>query len=294
MPTPLEKIRDAAVNSSTPIEDLLRMGLVLAYQLNHPELQSWLDRELNGYGNDDVLPEYRKAVGTVYADFYDEFRQIHNAQIPSTAIPEQVREMVTCPRYVQPIGVYGPLIAGSKSGLVSRVPPEIAMAIQFFEGMQCSRAWVEVPLSQAQALLENVRNKLLRFVLEIQKINPEVGQPDAAPVPPAQVQQIYNQTVNVHGNVGNVGSGTNFSQTAAIDVGAGDFVGLEQFLKAQGLNLTQTRELRVAIDADRGEPNTRGIGPRTRAWLKALRETAQAAVAEIAARAIERYLGLPG
>jgi hypothetical protein len=289
----LEQIRDEAVESARPIDDLLRKCLVLAYQLNHAELRDWARQELDGYEGDDV-PEYRRAVGIIHGDFYDGYRQIRNAQIPGEAIPHQVREMVTNPRFVQPIGVIADLVAGSKSVLRITVPPEIAMAIRLFEGMECSGAWVEIPLSRAQGVIQAVRNKVLQFSLEILRSNPDAGRPDAAPVPAERLGQVFNQTIHVSGFVGNIGAGNSLNQNATTEIRQGDFVQLEQFLKSQGLTLTQTRELKTALEHDTEEAGRRSLGPRAKAWLNALRETGQATAAEIASRAIANFLGIPG
>jgi hypothetical protein len=296
MLTVLEQVRDAAVDRSVPIEDVLRRCLVLAYELDHSGLQDWLDKELNGYPDDDRdnVPDYRRTRGVIHANFLHVYgHQIPNAQVPVSSIPEAYRELFEETRLVQPIGVYEPLIQGAKNSVITVIPPEIARRIKLYQDFSCTNAWIEIPVSVAKGLLESVRNKVLRFVLEIRKTNPDAGQPKADPVPPERVQQVFNQTIHVHsGTIGNIGSGAGFSQSATVDVVPNDFGSLERFLISQGLEVRSIHELKAAIEGDSQEGHGK-IGPRVRGWLKALRESGQIVIADLAWKGILTFAGLP-
>jgi hypothetical protein len=45
--------------SKEPLGVLLRKCLILATRLKNNALREWSNKELNGYSNDDALPEYR-------------------------------------------------------------------------------------------------------------------------------------------------------------------------------------------------------------------------------------------
>ncbi|MEY8584546.1 hypothetical protein [Ligilactobacillus animalis] len=54
-------IKDIAQDSIT-IESALQRLLVISYTLDNPELQQWIENELNGYTSDSIIPDYRKNV----------------------------------------------------------------------------------------------------------------------------------------------------------------------------------------------------------------------------------------
>lgn len=58
------ELQEAAISGGTPIEDLLRMALLVAGKLGVSELEDWARQELGGYSDDEAeLPAYRKVVG---------------------------------------------------------------------------------------------------------------------------------------------------------------------------------------------------------------------------------------
>jgi hypothetical protein len=55
----LDDIIDLATNTGQSITVLLRKCIVLAHQIKNDRLKTWANKELNGYGDEDVLPDYR-------------------------------------------------------------------------------------------------------------------------------------------------------------------------------------------------------------------------------------------
>ncbi len=60
--------RGGALDSRTPIADVLRKVIALGGRYHSPELRDWASRELNGYGPDDELPDYRKLSAPLQID----------------------------------------------------------------------------------------------------------------------------------------------------------------------------------------------------------------------------------
>lgn len=52
-------------NNNIPVSQLLRKAKVLAIGLDQPNFSEWVMRELNGYGDKDKYPDYRKVSGEV-------------------------------------------------------------------------------------------------------------------------------------------------------------------------------------------------------------------------------------
>lgn len=67
MSSVVSELQRDALDRSVGIADLLRKALVVARKLNLLELQIWIEKELNGYGQTDNVPEYREVSGQVRA-----------------------------------------------------------------------------------------------------------------------------------------------------------------------------------------------------------------------------------
>lgn len=61
------ELQQDALNRNVLTSDLLRKALVVARKLRVQEIQTWLDLELNGYGDGADIPDYRKIWGEVRA-----------------------------------------------------------------------------------------------------------------------------------------------------------------------------------------------------------------------------------
>jgi len=58
-------LQNEALDKTLGVSDLLRKSLVVARKLGLSDFQSWIERELNGYGEDDETPEYREVCGQI-------------------------------------------------------------------------------------------------------------------------------------------------------------------------------------------------------------------------------------
>lgn len=58
--TLLRSLREHLLDESEPLAGLLRKCLMLGAETGSDSLREWARRELNGYGDDDEVPEYRK------------------------------------------------------------------------------------------------------------------------------------------------------------------------------------------------------------------------------------------
>ncbi len=82
----LDEIVDYAVDNKQPVSVLLRKCLVLAYQLKNDKLKNWVEKELDGYGLDDEIPEYRLTGAQAKGTFFGPF----NAAIYEQPLPPSV------------------------------------------------------------------------------------------------------------------------------------------------------------------------------------------------------------
>ena len=136
-----------------------------------------------------------------------------------------------------------------------------------YRNMQCLNAWQEIPRGAVVAIVENVRNRILNFVLDIWKEAPDAGEnlPDVQKVSNKRVNQIFN--IEIMGNVANLASGSNsITQTAYSGLVPGDFDALRAHLLSHGIGKIDIDELEVAVKDDK--PGTGSSwGKKVSSWI---------------------------
>jgi hypothetical protein len=127
-----------------------------------------------------------------------------------------------------------------------------------------NRAWQLIPGSVIVGLLETVRNRVLRFALDLKS---ELG-PSAPTVEKLPSATIERSVVNhiYAGNVVIAAHAEHFSQIAHTNIAVGDEQGLKTALKELGVTDEGISQLEHDMEADKhGGDST--IGPRIRGWL---------------------------
>jgi hypothetical protein len=160
----------------------------------------------------------------------------------------------------QPIAAYERLSKGELNDNAKiNWPPDLIHKYQFsfVDGYALSAVWQEVPISLIIGLCDEVRNRLLRFALEIKS---EAGEKPSS-VPKEKLEMAVNNFI--YGGV-NVFGGTvgNLTQIGDISVSVGDFEALSKALFGMALPETEIDELKDAIEADHGS-----FGLRTKEWM---------------------------
>jgi len=302
----LKEIQDAAVDAKTDVAQVLRKCRVLASRLQHDELKLWVQKELDGYANGEAVPDYRVKqchskghfVGVAGA-------QLNNAPIPTQNLPEALQRQITCVRFRESISALENLAqTGELDSFGSPWPPELiqAYAEAFYENMTLIQAHQVIPRNSIVSIIETVRNRVLNFALEIEAANPDAGEAavDSAPIPKQTVNQIYNNYIT--GNVGNIASGSSHSsQTAILQIAAGDRDALRSALSSVGISGRDATELEKAISADPKLAPGQPFGAQVSTWLGKmvaksarglLKVSSDVAVGALTA-AVKSYCGLP-
>ena len=88
----VDEIIDVAVDDKTSLPVLLRKCLVLAHRLKNERLQRWVKKELDGYADDDALPDYRQTNAISKGVFFGPTGlELTNYPIPTVVLNEQDR-----------------------------------------------------------------------------------------------------------------------------------------------------------------------------------------------------------
>lgn len=210
----LREIQNLAASSSKDIDlsSLLRKCKILAARLNHPEFKTWVEKELNGYEDNEDLPTYRTMKVMSKGHFSGAFgNAVKNANIPTYVIDKEYREYIEHAYFTLSIGGLESLISNSPDGIIRQVWAPELLSIwgeKFYDNMYCVEAWKVIPVASIVNILNIVRNKILNFVLEIEAENPDAGDAkmNTNPIEQGKITQIFNTTIN--GNVQNVATGS--------------------------------------------------------------------------------------
>jgi hypothetical protein len=267
----LDEIIDLATEEKESVSVILRKCLVLSYELKNERLKIWADKELDGYGKDDELPPYRIvhtiSKGTFLAGGGGTLKE--QPLNPLVMNPEH-RHYATDARLNAPIASYE---IGANEDVTSNPiipwPPAVTAHYQtkFIKGWALNRAWQELPNSVIVGLVATVRNRILRFALELRSELGSVND-DIAKLPSAAVDQtVINYIYGAH----NVFAGTaqKVTQIENFIVKEHDLNSLKHAMSTLGLAESDVAELIGAI-ADDSTEGGHTFGDRTKAWFKAL------------------------
>ncbi len=206
--TLLQDIKRDAQNSGVDISDLLRKCMELAFYLKNEELKTWVNYELEGYPNKEEIPKYRILGIASYGDFQDSFGGIGKIyQIPTIALRDPFLDYAT-KEYLGGSIRYLAELANNKEGYV-RIPwpPEICQAVgsNVYMDHSCLQAWKLIPNSALIAIIDKIRTKILKFALEIEGTDPNIGEMSGVPsqIDPAKVDFLI-QNIFMENNIENL------------------------------------------------------------------------------------------
>jgi len=301
----LKEIQEASIDASVGVSVVLRKCLVLAARLGNANFENWVDAELNGYQSKDDLPAYRVLRVNSKGDFSGFAGSgLKNADIPMGCLPEEYRDAFSHSYLMGPISEYEALVHSSKTDSLREpwLPDFVAhVGEDIWTDLNCMQAWKVVPYPSIVGLVEAVRNKILRFVIEVEKEAPDAGEPTgaSAPLPEERVAHVFNTYVS--GNVHNIAAGsTDFTQTGEFNVLSHDFDSLASYLKNNGISEDDTHALREAILHDKeDDPAETQIGGRVGSWIagmlnkaaKGSLEIGTSIAATILTKAVNSYYG---
>jgi hypothetical protein len=276
MMTLLRDIQEAATGTDVPVATLLRKAQILAARLDHAPLREWASQELDGYRDFESLPDYRRLGRvTVVGDFSGPFgSSMRNAMIPESNVPDEWRETLFTHNVYESVAELEAILARRDEGLLYPWPADVtaSLADHFYEGMGAMRIAKSLAPSAIAGVLDTIRNRLLAFALDIERLDARAGDVapgEPPPVAPAAVTQVFNTTI--HGgqvSLAAAGQGDvaqSVSQTGEAPRSITDVAGT---LREWGLPDEDIRELEEALAADRDAAGGElVVGQQTQNWL---------------------------
>lgn len=154
----------ASDTQSSPL-DVLRKALVVSNKLRQHNLSDWISKELNGYGPEDKVPDYRSLIAQVMYNLTNGFIQIKGATLelaPETSI--DLRKSIMEIEH----------ICDSSSDDFVKLSPS-KKQIDMFQNYAKQQnpnciyeLYLSVHIAQFKHILESCKTKILEWALELE------------------------------------------------------------------------------------------------------------------------------
>jgi hypothetical protein len=260
----LDDIISLASDDSQPIAVLLRKCIVLAHRLKNDQLKVWANKELNGYGRDDELPDYRKPTANSRGIFIGPGWLQMKVLIPPSSLDEPHQLFAREAHLLQGIAAYEQVVQSEDEAANIPWPPDLVVRYRdrIMKRMHLHSACQEIPKTSLVVLLDTVRTRVLNVALEIQG---EVGEddPDLKHVEPASESRI-NQTIiqHIYGGQGFLSTGQSRMTVHQQNL-THNWENLEAALRASGVSEPELKELSSAVNQD-----GKTMGANVTGWIK--------------------------
>lgn len=166
----LDDLIELASNDKEPIGNVLRKCLILESEFPSDTFKAWVDRELDGYDDDDEVPSYRLFPARSYGMFTGLTSHINSQPLNIGVMKPDDRKVIEELRLFQPASSYE---GRPDKDTDASIPWPVHLTTKYQEKFIAShvllRAWQSLPGSVIITLLETVRNRVLRFSLEMKK-----------------------------------------------------------------------------------------------------------------------------
>lgn len=270
----------ALTSESADLNTALLRTKVLLHQLGEKQLVRWVNAELKGYSPDDELPDYRVIDVEVLGNISNGAWRYSEQPLPLRHLPEKLRRNLETTYLRQSIAVLQKY-AADESNLAITIAPEIFPHISkaFSGGYNVERAWGQPSSGIMLQVVNEVRTRLLDFILELSEELPdsltlnEIKEKATSIDVPAMFKN------SVFGHNTTIIVGDNNVQNAKNNVVERDFQSLAQFLKDNGVPADDIDTLSAAIEADKDAPELaeKKFGLNVSKWFASMMDKAASA-----------------
>lgn len=217
----------------------------------------WVKRELQGYSDEDDLPDYRMMITSVMGHFTGPMQsQIKKALPPHPGFEKDFQVEMR-----QPLITLQTFADASEdpqlqwpAWRVEEYEKSGAFAIQFY-GL--FGAWNVITRQSLHGVIDTVRSKAMEFALELQMSFPDAGTVDGPSVATntAVAPVVFNTTNNIYGHGANIATGSDIAQRSIIK---GNIQEFERQVKALGLGDADAAEFTAIVKDERSLEKPRG------------------------------------
>lgn len=164
-------IRDLA-SGKVSVDIGLKQLKVLLTEFDKPEMLKWVNAELQGYDDEDDLPEYRIIAGNLVGNFLNYYTKCTHIGIPLMPnAPEEMVELCTQVKLYDSLPALKTLIEGDKE-FGRQINSSYLPYIQQFSAISMTAllsAVVEISQTQVKNVFSRVENTVLDVLLLLEK-----------------------------------------------------------------------------------------------------------------------------
>lgn len=162
MITPLQELKNDATKSDIKVSELLRRAKIIAKEIGDQNFLDWIEKEADGYGNGEGVPEYRIVHGEPRG------WNPYHGWVPWIIDDPEKQRKISQRGVSQAIGELEQLISerSENSSLQMSYPEELQRQASRSIGLS-TKFTLMVPQNAIVGILEAVRNKLLDWLILI-------------------------------------------------------------------------------------------------------------------------------
>ena len=263
----IKELIDELVEGEKDFVSSLRKAKLIASELKIVEMKNWLKGELEGYRMETSIPDYRKLFVQSLGTFSGPFGSgTKNIVLPTMGLPEVLRKFAEMYEVHESISELKELVNNQEGKLTRKWPAEVIIGAREYIQMSGGQVLVDaeqmISRSMLAGIIENSKNKLLDFLLELKEEKIETSN-NVTAKDSVKARNMFN--VNIYGSNNIVASGENITQKD-IEVKQNDIDSLTKYLKQFGISPKDIVDLDKAIDEDKAKTNKK-FGEKISVWL---------------------------
>lgn len=261
----LDEIRSDLVNESASLSNTLRKAKILASAIGLREFREWIDSELSGYSDREDVPSYRRFKPTNLGTFSGPFQSgVKNMVLPTYNLPPEVKDFAENLFFFDGVGTLEAQASDDHQWKWSHEMVLLAReSLQMSGGLVLVDAHQPIPAHTISGIIDQVKNKLLDFVLGLQESNVTSEDLDNRTVETETARNLFY--ITIYGDRNIVASGEYVNQQVN-PVQKGDIDSLLGCLRELQVDDDDLEELEGAVAVEPDAPGG-GYGPKVRAWL---------------------------
>ncbi len=170
----IDGIIEELVSQKSNLENVLIKTQVLAFKLKNDNLKNWVNNELNGYDDQEEIPEFR-IVGTQVKGHlfqglgFGGYQQLLDTVLPIESLRNEELKFLREHKFEARISQLQEL-SKSKDGLIAELP--YSFLVQMSKKMspwEVIKAWKVIPPSAITGILSSIKSSLMNFLLELKE-----------------------------------------------------------------------------------------------------------------------------
>ena len=277
----IEEIIEMLSSDSSNLNNALFKTKVLSHRLGEKELVSWVDAELSGYPNIESLPKYRVLTVTVLGNFSNMAYRYSEQPLPLLHLDKKLRKTLETTHLTQSIAVLESY-AKDETNLAITIAPELYPRLSkgLGSGYNVERAWGKHSAGSMLQVINEVRSRLLDFVLQLSEKIPNELDTEKMKEKSKEVGTSDLFRNAVFGDNATVVVGNGNVQNIKNAITQNDFGSLAEELRKHAVQEEDIASLKTAIDADIDAPelDDKKLGANVRGWVKKMLAKATDAV----------------